>query len=97
MKRINHIIVDGNIRGYECQTCKHLSKYFTAAEKHFYDHDTYSNEKRLLRKVEEERQEARKNIAKLEKGVGKVQNKLLKKSLRSIQFSTISLNEKVFL
>ena len=95
LTRIEHLVVDGNKRGYECKRCQHLSKFFTAAEKHFYDHDTYSKEKRLLRKVEEERQEARKNIAKLEKGVGKVKNKVLEKSLRSIQFIFINQDQTI--
>ena len=89
LKKINHMLIGESgepDRQYKCLKCPSRSKFFTQAERHNleHEHEAFSSVRETLRKAELERANDAKNIAKIEKGIGKTDGKTLVRALRSV-------------
>ena len=78
---------------YKCLKCPSTSKFFTQAERHNleHEHEAFSSVRETLRTAELERANDAKNIAKIEKGIGKTDGKTLVRALRSVNLFVLSL------
>ena len=89
LRKIHHMLLgeSGTLtRKYKCLKCEKSSKFFTQAERHHleHEHSALSVVRETLKKAELERAIDSKNISKLEKGIGKMEDKKLIRSLRLI-------------
>jgi hypothetical protein len=96
LAKIGHMLIGESgtqDRRYKCLKCPGTSKFFTQAERHNleHEHEAFSSVRNTLRKAELERANDAKNIAKIEKGIGKTEGKTLLRALRSVNFFCIFL------
>ena len=101
LAKIGHMLIGESgkpDRRYKCLKCPSTSKFFTQAERHNleHEHEAFSSVRNTLRKAELERANDAKNIAKIEKGIGKTEGKTLVRALRSVNFFCIFSNSFVF-
>ena len=96
LTKINHMLIGESgepDRQYKCLKCPSTSKFFTQAERHNleHEHEAFSSVRETLRKAELERANDAKNIAKIEKGIGKTDGKTLVRALSSVNLFVLSL------